>query len=59
MDNIFEQIVNISKASAYDIVNDELIKVQIENTILKDRVKYLEALISEYSGKMIDNLKTK
>ena len=56
MDNLFEQIANIQKASAYDIVSKELTKVRDENEKLKKRVKELEDLINEYGTKMIDNL---
>ena len=56
MDNLLEQITNISKAHAYDIVVDQVNDLTIENKKLKERVKYLEDLISEYSNKMLVNL---
>lgn len=55
MDNLLNQIVNISKAGAYDIIvaqRDELLQ---ENALLKSRVKFLEDLINEYTGKMKEN----
>lgn len=56
MNSLFEQIANISKASAYDIIAPEFEKLTTENLKLKARVKYLEDLIAEYTGKMKVNL---
>jgi len=56
MTDLFEKISNITKASAYDIVSKELIKVRAENEALKERVKFLENLIDEYAAKMIDKI---
>ena len=56
MEDLFEQITAISKAHAYDIVVDQVNDLTIENKKLKERVKYLEDLISEYSNKMLVNL---
>lgn len=54
-DSLFEQMSNISEAHAYDIVAPSL---QEENEKLKERVKYLEDLIMEYTTKMKNNLTT-
>lgn len=54
-DFLHDQLIAISKAGAYDIVSkqrDELIE---ENKKLKERVKYLENLINEYSDKIINH----
>ena len=56
MENLFEQIANISKASAYDIVAQQNVELTAENQKLKERVKYLEDLIREYTFKMRVNL---
>ena len=56
MEDLFEQMANISKAHAYDIVVDQVNSLTIENKRLKDRVKYLEDLITEYANKMTINL---
>jgi len=56
MDNLFEQFAIISKASAYDVIAPELARVQEENKQLRDRVKFLESLIDEYTTKMTANL---
>lgn len=56
MDNLFEQITNISKAHAYDIIVAHRDELAAENEKLKARVKELESLISEYSTKMLVNL---
>ena len=56
MDNLHEQIVNISKAGAFDIVSKHNQELQEENKLLKERVKYLQDLIVEYTGKMKSNL---
>lgn len=57
MDNLFEQIVNITKANAYDIICQKSKELEEENKKLKDRVKFLEDLINEYTTKAIDILK--
>lgn len=57
MDQLMEQIVNISKAGAYDIVSKQRDELLEENKALKERVKYLEGLIKEYTDKMLLNLK--
>ncbi len=49
-----QQIVAISKAGAYDAIKYNYGKLQEENQKLKERVKYLEDLIKEYSGKIIE-----
>ncbi|HRP30420.1 MAG TPA: hypothetical protein PKV73_00945 [Agriterribacter sp.] len=56
MDNLFEQMTAISKGSAYDAIRPEYERLQQENALLKDRVKYLEGLINEYTLKMKANL---
>ena len=55
-DNLYEQIVNISKAGAYDVVSQQVIELKEENDILRSRVKELENLIIEYTEKMSNNL---
>lgn len=55
-DTFFEQMTAISKAGAYDAVQPEYQRLQQENAQLKDRVKYLENLIAEYTLKMKVNL---
>ena len=55
-DIIYEQIINISKAGAFDIVSKHNQELQEENKLLKERVKYLQDLVVEYSGKMKANL---
>ena len=57
MDNITQTIINISKASAYDVVSQQRNELLEENAKLKDRVKFLENLIKEYSDKMLNQLK--
>lgn len=51
--NLFEQVVNITKAHAYDIVSKQRIELTEENARLKERVKFLENLIKEYAEKML------
>ncbi len=55
--DITQQIINITKAGAYDIVAQHRNELLEENTKLKERVKYLENLIKEYSDKMLNQLK--
>ena len=57
MDNITQTIINISKASAYDVVSQQRNELLEENAKLKERVKFLENLIKEYSDKMLNQLK--
>ena len=57
MDNLLEQITNITKAHAYDIISQQAQELQQENKKLKYRVKYLENLIKEYTDKMLSNIK--
>ncbi len=52
MDNLFEQIATIQKASAYDIVRKQNEELLAKNKELADRVKFLEDLILEYTEKM-------
>jgi len=54
--NFYDQIVNISKASAYDIISQQVIELKDENIKLRNRVRYLEELINEYTLKMKANL---
>lgn len=49
-----QQIVNISKAGAYDIVREQVTELQVENEKLKERIKYLEDLINEYATKIAE-----
>lgn len=48
MDNLMEQIVNISKASAYDIVSKQCVELKEENERLKKRLKELEDFILNF-----------
>ncbi len=57
MDYLHEQIMNISKAQAYDIIREKANELEAENKLLKERVKYLEDLIKEYTDKAIAILK--
>jgi len=57
MKDIFEQIANISKSGAYDIVAKQRNQLLEENKSLRHRVNLLESLIAEYVKKMEDNLK--
>ena len=54
--DIFNQMVAISKAGAYDIIVKHRDELAAENERLKARVKYLESLIDEYATKMTVNL---
>jgi len=56
MQDLFEKISNITKASAYDIVSKHNAELLEENKALKERVKFLENLIDEYAAKMIDKI---
>jgi hypothetical protein len=58
MDNLTQQIVNISKAGAYDIIVKHRDELAEENARLKERVKFLESLIKEYTEKMLTTLKS-
>lgn len=49
MDNLLEQIVNISKAGAYDIVSKQCVELKAENERLKQRIKELENSILSFS----------
>ena len=55
--DITQQIINITKAGAYDIVAQHRNELLEENANLKERVKYLENLIKEYTDKMLNQLK--
>ena len=55
--DITQQIINITKAGAYDIVANHRNELLEENAKLKERVKYLENLIKEYSDKMLKVIK--
>jgi len=55
--DITQQIINITKAGAYDVVANHRNELMEENAKLKERVKYLENLIKEYSDKMLNQLK--
>lgn len=55
-DTFQDQLIAISKAGAYDAIQPEYQRLQQENAQLKDRVKYLENLIAEYTLKMKVNL---
>lgn len=51
-DYLHEQIINISKAGAFDVVSKYNQELQAENKKLKDRVKFLEDLINEFCEKL-------
>ena len=55
--DITQQIINITKAGAYDVVVNHRNELLEENKLLKERVKYLENLIKEYSDKMLNVIK--
>ena len=55
--DITQQIINITKAGAYDVVANHRNELMEENAKLKERVKYLENLIKEYSDKMLNVIK--
>lgn len=55
--DITQQIINITRAGAYDVVAQHRNELLEENAKLKERVKYLENLIKEYSDKMLNQLK--
>jgi len=55
--DITQQIINITKAGAYDIVAQHRNELLEENAKLKERVKYLENLIKEYADKMLNVIK--
>lgn len=52
--DLTQQIVNISKAGAFDIVTEHRNELLEENAKLKERVKFLENLIKEYTDKMLN-----
>jgi len=56
MEDIFGQIVNITKAGAYDALAPKYAELQEENNRLRERVEFLEKLINEYTLKMKANL---
>ena len=56
MDNLLDQITNITKAHAYDILSQQVKELKEENEALRNRVKYLQDLINEYTAKMLDNI---
>lgn len=41
MDNLFEQLTNISKAHAYDILSEQVKELRADNKILKEALRYL------------------
>lgn len=56
--DLLTQITNITKAHAYDITVEQVKELKAENEKLRDRVKFLENLINEYTEKILTN-KTK
>lgn len=56
MDNLFEQMAQITKAHAYDIVSEQVKELQHENAILKIQLKAAEGLIAAYE-KLVDDVK--
>lgn len=60
MDNLMEQVVNISKASAYDIAAQQVKELQAENKSLKEVVKqFIHATEHEgvVEGRVVDAVK--
>jgi len=60
MDNLMEQIVNISKAGAYDVVVEQVKELTAENKALKDVVKqFIHAVEHEgvIEGRVVDAVK--
>ncbi len=55
-EDINQMILSVSKAGAYDAIKDHYTELQEENVKLKQRVKFLEELINEYTLKMKANL---
>jgi len=55
--DITQQIINITKAGAYDVVSQHRNELLEENAKLKERVKFLENLIKEYTDKMLNVIK--
>lgn len=56
MENIFEQMTQITRAAAYPILVEQVKELKEENSVLRDRVIYLQNLITEYTAKMKANL---
>lgn len=58
MEGLSQQIANIQKATAYDIIVAQRNELLEDNKRLQARVEFLENLIKEFTGKMIANLTT-
>jgi predicted nucleic acid-binding Zn-ribbon protein len=52
-----QQIINISKASAYDTLRNYVTELKQENQSLRDRIEHLENIIKEYCDQAINILK--
>jgi len=52
MDDLFNQIVNISKAGAYDIVSQQVKELQAENKALNEQ---LENGANQYAYAIVEN----
>jgi hypothetical protein len=50
------QMVQITKAHAYNIAIEQVKELKLENEQLRARVKYLEDLIKEYTSKLADDI---
>jgi regulator of replication initiation timing len=59
MSDLFNQMVNITKAQDYNIINDHRKVLIEENKALKAEVSRLKNLVAEYTHKMQENLKPK
>ena len=56
MDNLMEQIVNISKAGAYDAITGDYDKVKTQNVILKAGInKALDEITKSPPSDIVDN----
>ena len=56
MDNLYEQIVNISKAGAFDVISKQRDELVIENKKLKEGInKALDEKINTNASLAVDN----
>lgn len=58
-DTLFDQLTTMTKAHAYDNLSQDYEKIKNENKRLRDRVKFLEDLINEYTEKILSSLNKK
>lgn len=54
---LFDQLTTMTKAYGYDVLSQDYEKLKEENKNLRERIKYLEDLIQQYTTKMLNNLK--